>query len=182
MKKILTLCIFMIAIAGVVGATPVMCDVVIQPNTSNIVLSDTCTVNPDPGFYISTLTLSGYDSFTGGARLPIVDFTGTLSQTTAVFSIPSFCEVSSDIFSDSVNCNFTVLPASTQAVNLSTYTVGISAASNTELRGTISAASINLILDFAETEIPVTGAPEPATLGLLGAGLLGFGIIARKKK
>jgi hypothetical protein len=183
MKKILVVSLFLVALAGFVGATPVMCDVVMQPNSSNIVLSSSCTVNPDPGFYISSLTLTGYDSFTGGSALPIVNYTGTLSQSSPVFSIPTFCQVTSDAGSNSVNCNFTVLPANTvSGLHLATYTVGISAASNTEVQGTISAASINLILNYGETLIPLTGTPEPATFGLLGGALLGLGFLARRKK
>jgi len=175
-----------VAIAGVVGATPVMCDVVILPNSSIILASTSCTINPDPGFYISSLTLTGYDSFSGGSALPIVDFGGTLVQSTdplPVFMIPTFCPVMSDSGSNSINCNFTVQPANTvTGLHLSTYTVGLSAASNTVTQGSISAATINLILNYGETMIPLTGTPEPATLGLLGGALLGLGFLARRKK
>ena len=186
MKKLLLISLSLIAIGGVAGATPVACDVVMAPNSSNILLSSPCTVNPDPGYYISSLTLTGYDSFSGGANLPVVDFTGTLLDTAGVFSIPVFCPVSSDVNSNSINCNFTVQPSNTvTGLNLSTDTISISSASNTELQGSISVASINLSLDYAETLIPTgppSSTPEPATLGLMGSALLGLGFLARKKK
>jgi hypothetical protein len=185
MKKLLLTSLFLIATAGLASATPVICDVVMQPDSSNIVLSSSCTINPDPGFYISSLTLTGFDSFTGGIGLPIVDFTGALSQSDNVFNIPSFCQVTSDPGDNSINCNFTVLPSNTvTGLDLSTYTVDISSASNTEVQGSIAAASITLIMDYAETFSPATsgGVPEPYTIGLMSGGLLGLAILARRKK
>lgn len=183
MKKLLLISLALVAIAGVAGATPVSCGVVMAPNSSTLLLSSACTVNPDPGYYISSLTLTGNDSFTGGAGLPLVDFTGTLFDSNGVFTIPAFCPVSSDSSSNSINCPITVNPSSTvSGLNLSTETISISAASNTEVQGTVSAASINLFLDFAETQIPVTGTPEPATLGLMGSALVGLGLLVRRKK
>jgi hypothetical protein len=55
-------------------------------------------------------------------------------------------------------------------------------ASNTVIQGTISGASINLFLDYAETLAPVGGTPEPATLGLMGSALVGLAFLARKKR
>jgi hypothetical protein len=183
MKKLVLIALLLIVIAGLAGATPVMCDVVIQPNSSNIVLSSSCTVNPDPGFYISSLTLTGFVSFTGGAGEPIVDFTGSLSQSDNLFSIPTFCQVTSDAGSNSINCNSTVLPANTvTGLDLSSYTVDISSASNTEVQGTVAAASISLELNYGETLIPTGSVPEPYTIGLLSGGLIGLGFLARRKK
>jgi PEP-CTERM motif-containing protein len=182
MKKSFLTAIFLIGIAQLASATPIMCDVVMQPNSSNIVLSSNCTVNPDPGFFISSLTLTGFDSFTGGVALPIVDFTGAISQSSSVFSIPSFCQVTSDAGNNSIDCPLTVQPSSTfTGLDLSTYTVSVSSASNTEVQGSVAAASITLALNYGETQIPST-VPEPYTLGLMTGGLLGLGILARRKK
>jgi hypothetical protein len=183
MKKLIFASLFLIAIAGLASATPIMCDVVIQPNSSNIVLSSSCTVNPDPGFFISSLTLTGFDSFTGGSALPIVDFTGAISQTDNVFSIPNFCQVTSDSGSNSINCNLTVEPANTvTGLDLSTYTVAVTSASNTEVQGTVSAASINLVLNYGETEIRGGSVPEPYTIGLMSGALLVLGLLSWRKK
>ncbi len=182
MKKLFLTAIFLIGIAQLASATPIMCDAVMAPNSSTIVLNSSCTVNPDPGFFISSLTLTGFDSFTGGAALPIVNFTGTISQSASVFSIPSFCQVTSDAASNSIDCPLTVQPSSTvSSLDLSTYTVSIGSASNTEIQGIVAAASISLVLNYGETQIPST-VPEPYTLGLVSGGLLGLGILARRKK
>jgi hypothetical protein len=183
MKKLFLTALFLIGLAQLASATPVLCDVVMAPNSSNIVLSSSCTVNPDPGFFISTLTLTGFDSFTGGAALPIVNFTGTISQSANVFSIPAFCQVTSDAGSNSVNCPLTVEPANTfTGLDLSTYTVSIGSASNSEVQGSIAAASISLELNYGETQIPAGSVPEPYYMGLVSVGLLGLGILARRKK
>lgn len=182
MKKLIFASLFLIAIAGLASATPVVCDVVMAPNSSNIVLSSSCTVNPDPGFYISSLTLTGYDSFAGGAALPIVDFTGSISQSDNIFSIPDFCPVTSSGANNSINCNLTVLPSNTvTGLDLSTYTASIGSASNTEVQGIVAAASISLVLDYGETKIPAGSVPEPYTIGLMSVGLLGLAIMARRK-
>jgi hypothetical protein len=182
-KKLFLTVFFLIGIAQLASATPVMCDVVMAPNSSLIVLSNSCTVDPDPGFFISSLTLTGFDSFTGGVASPIVNFTGGISQSTSVFSIPAFCQVTSDAGNNSIDCPLSVLPSSTfTGLDLSTYTVSIASASNTEVQGTIAAASITLDLDYGETKIPASTTPEPSTIGLVSAGLLGLGMLARRKK
>jgi hypothetical protein len=183
LKKLLLISLALVAIAGLAGATPVSCGVVMAPHSSLIVLSSSCTVTADPGFFISSLTLTGADSFTGGSGLPIVNFTGTLSDSNGIFSIPSFCPVSSDASSNSINCSLTESPSFTvSGLNLSSETISISAASNTEIQGSVSAASISLLLDFGQTQIPTGSAPEPATLGLMGSALVGLGLLVRRKK
>jgi len=186
LKKLLLISLALVAIAGVAGATPVPCGVVILPNSSTILSSTACTVNPDPGFFISSLTLTGYDSFAGGSGLPVVDFIGTLNDSAGVFTIPNFCPVSSDINGNSINCFFTVQPSNTvSGLDLSTETISIGAASDTVTGGPISVATINLSLDYGETQIPSgppSSTPEPATLGLMGSALVGMGLLVRKKK
>jgi len=183
MKKLVLTALFLIAIAGLASATPIMCDAVMAPNSSIIVLSSSCTVDPDPGFFISSLTLTGFDSFTGGAALPIVDFTGALSQSTNVFNIPNFCQVTSDSGSNSVDCALTVEPANTvTSLDLASYTVAISSASNSEVQGTVAAASISLELNYGETLSPTGSVPEPYTIGLMSAGLLALGLLSWRKK
>ena len=184
MKKILLLSLFLVAIAGLVGATPISCGVLMTPNSATILLSSSCTVNPDPGFFISTLTLTAKDDWTGGApgTNPTVNYTGILSQSTLVYTAPTFCVVTST-GSNSNPCSVGINPASTiTGLNLSTYTVSLSSASNSVSGGSISGASIQLFLDYGETMIPVSGTPEPTTLGLMGGALIGLGFLARRKK
>ena len=185
MKKLLLLSLFLIAIAGLASATPVSCGVLMAPNSSSILLNSTCTVNPDPGYFISTLTLTAKDDYTGGTGNPTVDYAGTLFQDTVVYDTPTFCTVTT-IGGVRNPCDVTINPASTvTGLNLSTYSVNLDTASNV-VSGTagdsISGASIQLFLDYAETLSPTDTAPEPATLGLMGSALLGLGLAARKMK
>jgi hypothetical protein len=192
LKKFLLLSLAIAGIAGVAGATPVSCGVLMTPNSSNILISATCTITPDAGFFISALTLTGTDDFTGGSGFngtpgtgPIVDYSGVLSQSVAVFGAPGFCEVTST-GNNSNPCALTINPSSTvTGLNLGTntsYTLSIATASNTVVQGAISGASINLFLDYAETAASVGPTPEPATLGLMGTALVGLAFMARKKK
>src|SRR5271165_1991063 len=170
MKKLLLVSLLWIGLAGVAHANPATCFVLMLANTSGNTGTD-CTVTPDPGFFISTLTLTGTDDYTGHLDgNPVVSFGATLDQTTTVFSIPAFCDVTTSA-GNSVPCFFGVLPANTvTGLDLSTYTVHLINASNTVTGGDVVGDSILLFLGFGETKIPVTPpVPEPASLLLLAS-------------
>ncbi len=89
MKKLFLISLFLIAVAGLASATPVTCAVLMVPNTTGNTGS-TCSVTPDPGFFISSLTLTGMDDYTGlqtstGPGVPIITYGATLTQSSNVF-------------------------------------------------------------------------------------------------
>jgi len=158
-----------------------------SPNTSGNSTS-LCTVTAASGFYISALTLTGTDDYTGfGSGSPSVTFAGNVSQTgglTTPFTDPTFCTVVTS-GTNSTPCGFTTNPTTTvlnsnQAIT--TYSLQLINVSNTVSGGVITGDSIVLNLDYAVTALPSGGVPEPATLGLMGGALLGLGFFARKKK
>ena len=184
MKKLILISVFLMGIAGVASSTPVICSVLMAANTNGNTGS-TCTVTPDAGFYISSLTLTATDDYTGlQSGLPVVEYTGTLSQSSGVFTGIIFCNVTSG-GTGSVPCSDIITPSSTvTGLNLSTYSVVLINAGNTVTPGSgaVTGASIVLSLNFGETLIPQSGVPEPGTVGLTSCALLCLGLLARKKK
>jgi hypothetical protein len=183
MKKTLALSLSLVALASLASAAPVMCGILMKGDSSTTVTSSSCSVNPDPGFFISALTLTATDDYTGlllGS--PVVSYAATLVQSDAVFTGALFCDVGTGIFG-SQPCSVIILPASTvTSLNLSTFTVGLINGSNTVTNGNVIGASIILALDFVERPLPAAGIPEPTTLGLMGGALLGLVFLACKKK
>jgi hypothetical protein len=178
MKKIVVLSLFLIALAGMASATPVMCAVLMFSNTSGNTGS-VCSVTPDPGFFISSLILTGSDDFTGlQSGSPSFVFSATLAQTSPVFGAV-YC---GGLFS-ALPCAVTITPSATvTGLNLASFALQLTGAANTVTGGSVVGDSINLTLDYGETRIPTTGTPEPTTLGLMGGALLGLGFLARGKK
>jgi len=180
MKKLILLSLAAIGIASVASATPVNCEVLMAANTMGG-SSNTCTVTPDPGDFISSLTLTGADDYTGFLTgNPVVAFSATLVQSSPVFSAPTFCSATTSGV-NSVSCAITVSPSTVTGLDITTpYSLNLINAANTVTGGGVTGASITLALSF--TESPITSStPEPATLGLTGMALLGVGFLARRK-
>jgi hypothetical protein len=179
MKKLVLISLFLVGIVGLVNATPITCAVLMTGNTSGYTGS-TCTVNPDPGFFISSLTLTGTDDYTGlQSGSPVVTYSGTLNQSSTVFTGLTFCAVDTGT-TGSIPCSDGVLPANTvSGLDLSTYSVNLTSAGNVVAGGVVTGASIVLDLNYGET---LNRTPEPATLGLTSAALLGLALLARRKK
>jgi hypothetical protein len=181
LKKLLLISLALIAFASLASATPVMCAVLMFPNTSGT-NGSVCSITPDAGFFISSLTLTGTDDYTGlQSGNPVVTYAATLTQSSPVFGA-TYCNVTTGT-TGSNPCAISVTPSSTvTSLNLSTYSLQLTNATNTVTGGAITGASIVLALNYGETMIPVTGSPEPATLGLMGGALLGLGFLARRKR
>lgn len=181
MKNLFVIALLCIGFAGVANATPISCAVLMYSNTSGNT-GTTCTVNPDPGFFISALTLTGTDDYTGlEAGNPVVSFSATLVQTVTLFS-ETYCNVSTGPTA-SIPCSIVTLPAATVAgLDLTSFSVYLSNASNTVSGGSVVGSSIVLHLGFGETQDPVPPppAPEPSSLLMLSSGLLGLGFLKRK--
>jgi hypothetical protein len=182
MKKLLFTALFLTGIAQFASATPIDCGILMAPNSSTTFATTTCTVNPDPGFFISSLTLTATDDYTGfQSGSPDVMYAATLNQTAPVFTSVTYCEVVT-ISGNSVPCSDTILPAMTvSGLDLSTYSISLINGSNTVVGGTVLGASIGLHLDYAETLSP-SSVPEPTTIVLTSGALLGLGLLARRKK
>jgi hypothetical protein len=181
MKKLLLIGIFWAATAGLASATSVTCGVLMTPNTTGST-GESCTINADPGFFISSLTLTATDDYTGlQSGSPTVSYQADLTQSTTVFTGATFCNVTSG-GSGSIPCAVTILPANTvTGLDLASYTIQLTDAGNTVTGGVITGASIVLNTNFGETLSPVSPTPEPNTLSLMGIGLLGLGFVARKR-
>jgi hypothetical protein len=183
MKKVLLPLLVSVGVMGVASATPVTCSILMGPNSSTVFLSSTCSVTPDPGFFINSLTLTGTDDYTGYmGGSPTVNFNSvTLNQSSAVFSGAVYCAVTTS-GSNSQPCAITVLPANTvTGLNLSAYSIGISGATNVVSGGAVAGASIVLDLDFGETRNPISTVAEPATLGSVGGVLIGLAVWYRRR-
>jgi len=184
MKKLVLTAVFLIGIAQLASATPVDCAILMAPNSSVTFSTSTCTINPDPGFFISSLTLTAEDDYTGlQSGSPIVQYAATLDQTATVFTDVIYCNVNTVFPGDSFPCPSPVLPSNTvSGLDLSTYSVHLIDGSNMVTDGSVTGASIVLTLNYGETLIPPGTVPEPATVGLVSGALLGIGLLARKKK
>jgi PEP-CTERM motif len=188
-KNLILLSLVSIGLAASAAATQVQCSVLLTPNESGA-STDPCTVVAPVGFYISSLTLTGSDDYTGyQSNNPVVSFGGTLSPSAALTTplvAPTFCNVVTS-GTNSVPCSILPNPDLGSNTNpaITSFSLQLTNISNTVTSGTITGASIVLDLDYGVTQIPEvvpTGVvPEPSTLGLLGGALVGVGFFARKK-
>lgn len=180
MKKIILLSLASFAIASVVSATPV-CQALMNPNTSGN-STTMCSVVADPGDFITSLTLTGTDDYTGlQSGTPMVTFTGTFVQSSPVFAV-TLCDVNTG-GTGSIPCAIGVTPASpvdVTGLGITTYTADIIGLANVVTGGEVVGDSVSLALSFTEAPLTTT-TPEPATLGLTGMALLGVGFLARRK-
>jgi hypothetical protein len=151
------------------------------PNTTGNATT-TCSATPDAGFFISSLTLTVTDDYTGfQSGSPTVNYGGTVTQSSPVFGSITFCQVNTS-GSNSVPCAATVNGGATiTGLDLGGYTFQLTSVANTVTNGVVTGDSIVVTLNYGETLIP-GGVPEPTTLSLVGGALLGLGFLGRRKK
>ena len=189
MKTLVLLSLVLIGFAASAAASPVQCSVLLTPNETGA-STDLCTVTAPAGFYISSLTLTGTDDYTGYQNNnPVVSFDGRLSPSAALakpLGASTFCDVVT-LDANSVPCAIlpNPIPGSNTNPDITSFSLQLVNISNTVTNGTVTGASIVLNLDYEVAQIPEvvpTGViPEPSTLGLLGCALVGVGLFARKK-
>jgi hypothetical protein len=182
MKKLVLMSLFLIAFAGLASATLTSpCAVLMGANSSGS-NGSTCSATPDAGDFISSLTITITDDYTGlQSGSPSVNYSATLTQSSAVFSAPVFCTVTTG-GTGSNPCLATIEPSGTvTGLDLASYTIQLTNAGNTVTGGVVTGASLVMTLNYTESPI-VGGVPEPTTLSLVGGALLGLGFLARKKK
>jgi PEP-CTERM motif len=181
MKKFVLSSLFLVALAGTASAALISpCAVLMLPNSTGNTGSS-CSATPDSGDFISSLTITITDDYTGyQSGNPVVSYSGTLNQSTNVFQTTplTLCSVSTTS-SNSTPC-LNNLGAVT-GLDLSSYSVNLTNAGNSLAGGVVTGASEVMTLSYTESPI-VVGAPEPSTLSMLGGALLGLGFLGRKKK
>jgi hypothetical protein len=191
MKKILLIALSLFVLAGLASATPIMCGGDLMSANTNGAIGPACTAVAPSGFFISSLTLTTTDDYTGFiSGTPLVSYFITFAQNPGFPPINGIIPVYSTTPNGCAVGTAGSPPSSNPCMNAAetingnfggTSTVQISAG-NTVSGGAVTGASVVYTLDYAVTMIPVTGTPEPATLGLMGGALIGLGMLARRKK
>ena len=182
MKKLI-LAAAVLGLASIASASPILCGFVnYTPNGNAGPLSITCNAGlatAPGGQFINSLTViinSDWTGYVSGAPTAALTYTNT-----GGFTNPGTQNVTANLGNNPPNSNplsysntiFGNFGSSNSAFNV----VGTSSVSG----GVVVSSSTTVFLDYTTAPID-TGVPEPATLGLMGASLLGLGVLARAKK
>jgi len=175
-----------LASASITYTSP--CAVLMFPSTTGNTGS-TCSATADAGDYLTSVTITIQDDYTGWqSGTPIVSYSGTLTESAALFTAPTFCNVGTTINAgppttgNSIPCAVTINPTGTVTntlQSLTAFTIQLTNAGNSVSGGTVTGASEVMTITATEAAISL---PEPATFGLMGAALVGLGFLARKRK
>jgi PEP-CTERM motif len=187
MKKLTILIFAFVVLASIAGATPIFCGSASYAAGNAGPVSITCAAalaTAPGGSFINSITLiisSDYTGFINGN--PSVTLTYTQSPLTLTPDplIP-------DPLTEVVNTNLGNTPPNSQPVTYTQTVFGNFGLSNVAFTilgtsavaggGVVSSSSV-IFLDYTTSPI-IGGVPEPATMGLMGASLLGLGFLARK--
>jgi hypothetical protein len=172
----------MIVCAGVASASIVTvspCSVLEGPNTGPSG-SSTCSVTADPGFFINSVTVTLTSDYTGfQSGNPVVTETYSFVTNGAGFGAIPNGVVTTSCSGSPVTCSSNPVQNfnSTANGNFGTSVTETFNMSNTVAGGAVTGASG--VMTISATESP-NGVPEPMTLSMMGAGLLGLGLLRRR--
>lgn len=123
-----------LASASITYTTP--CGLLMGPNNSTGVNGQTCSATADPGDYLTSMTISITDDYTGyQTGNPIVSYSGTLTDSASLYGAPTFCNVGTGGSPlGSVACLATILPSATVTnsnTSITSFTIQITNGENT---------------------------------------------------
>jgi len=199
MKRVFALIIgtlFLAAFASATSITPVECTV--GGNTGGYSpaagansgsASFSCGGFTAPaGDYIDSVTVEVFNSFTGGAA-GSNSFTFTWSNGISAFANTDTASggIASTLYSGTPTSPISQFSSETNLVDHISGTSTLAFAGFTEsvsIAGGTLASNGHLFADAFVTYdyLPSTTTPEPGTLAMIGSGLLGFGMLLRKRR
>jgi hypothetical protein len=172
-----TLGLVAVATAGSITCTPFGATFPNGGGTAGLTTTITCAgFAPDPGFNLSTVTLNYVADYEFGDSTPVdVRFFFTPTPMGGVVYTPNTATID-------VTGNFSSLPATsasaiagsfTNSSFLSGLTVNVM---SKVVAGAVEDSAAGVTITYTET----SQTPEPASLGILGACLIGLGLVKRK--
>ena len=197
MKKIIVLFLSLTIMASLAGAVTLMCSnfgssAAFPSGVGTRV--DVCPAFSAPGGnVITSVTVTVFGDYTFGASgSNTVHFTfgSSAGGGSGPFDVPAGLTgwspvgpILGDVSGGTSSSTSTTL-GMTSGLGLPTVSVGsfsVGITSSVTLGTIFGAASAGVQIDYTYAP-PQQGVPEPATLGIMGASLLGLGLLARKKK
>jgi hypothetical protein len=184
MKSILWLVASTAILGGIASATSITCMPfgAAIPNgggAAGQTIAVTCPgFTPDPGFNLSSITLTYVGDYEFGTTTPVdVQFTFTPVSLGGVMYTPPTATI--DVtggFSSGVSASASAIAGSFNNLSFASgLTVNVT---SKVIAGVVHDSEAGVTLNWTET----SGVPEPSTMGLLGASLLGLGLVRRMKR
>lgn len=166
-------------LAGLANASIIItspCSALEFPNTGPST-SSTCSLTADPGFFISSVTVTITSDYTGyvNGNPVVTDVYAFVSNSAGFGAIPNGV-VTTNVSNSNPVQNFN----STLTGNFGSTVTESFSMTNTVSGGAVIATSGLMTISGLESPNPVV--PEPATLGLVGSALLGLSLVLRRKR